>query len=414
MRRAKLRKKKVNGNTYWYTEANGETYFGRVGDVSHEAASGQFRKHLGQKQVAARGEALTVAALLSKFLGWVQANRSDAQYRRRKRDCTRFARFEYEGGRVADLPATEVTGLMLEGWRANLAAGPVAQPASEGDRQKRGLAPQSLLHAETSIRHAYSWGGKYNSPNTLVPAGFRPFDGVERTWVPPKALTEEHLLTVEEVDALLSAARYDVDQFRRWGIEAHVLKHGTTGMRPAKDDFPDLLRVYHATGARTSELLRATVADFLPQSSQIVLRFHKTARSKTVSVVRSITLNDEAAAILRRRCAGRQPTDVIFMTAWDKPWNKKTVNRRLASVRRIAAALGTTISGELTIYDFRHLWVSDALESSLKIETVAKMAGTSVAMVEKVYGHFRKDRYAAAHRQIDEARQKRRAGAKKP
>ncbi|HEY1186006.1 MAG TPA: tyrosine-type recombinase/integrase [Gemmata sp.] len=412
MQRAKLRKKKVKGNFYWYTEANGEAYFGRVGDVTWEAANEDFRKHLGRKQEAARPEALTVAALLSKFLGWVQENRSDAQYRRRKKDCTRFARYEYEGRRLADLPATEVTGLMLEGWRANLAATPVAGASTENDNQKRGLERQSLLHAETSVRHAFSWGGKHNSPNTLIPVTFRPFAGVERTWVPPKGLTEEHLLTVEEVDALLSAAKYDVDQFRRWGIETHIKKHGATGMRPAKDDFPDLLRVYHATGARTGELLRATVADFLPKSSQIVLRFHKTARSKTVSVVRSITLNDEAAAILRRRCAGRQPTENIFTTAWKKPWNKKTVNRRLASVRRIAAALGATITGEVTIYDFRHLWISDALESSLGIETVAKMAGTSVAMVEKVYGHFRKDRFAAAHQMIDAARKERRAAKK--
>ena len=60
--------------------------------------------------MAARTETLTVTGLLSVFFGWLQSSRCDAQYSRRKRDCTRFARFEYEGGRVADMPRLTVEG----------------------------------------------------------------------------------------------------------------------------------------------------------------------------------------------------------------------------------------------------------------------------------------------------------------
>ena len=135
-----------------------------------------------------------MTGLLSVFFGWLQSSRCDAQYRRRKRDCTRFARFEYEGGRVADMPR----------------------------------------------------------------------------------------LTVEGADALPPAARYDVDQFRRWGIEAHVRKRRHRGAA-RQGCPPDLLRAYHATGARASEPRRAAVADYLPQLSHVVLRSHKTARPKAVS-----------------------------------------------------------------------------------------------------------------------------------
>jgi hypothetical protein len=46
--------------------------------------------------------------------------------------------------------------------------------------------------------------------------------------------------------------------------------------------------------------------------------------------------------------------------------------------------------------------------SGVDIVTAAKMAGTSVRMIESVYGHFRTDHYAEAQRRLDLARQARR------
>ena len=152
-------------------------------------------------------------------------------------------------------------------------------------------------------------------------------------------------------------------------------------MRPCKDSFGDMLRVYHATGARTSELTVAVVRQFSARTQQIVLGKHKRSNTQKVATVRHINLNDEALGILQRRTEGRQPDDFIFMTAWNKPWTKKTVNRRLHSVERIARALGHTVRKGVTIYDFRHLWISDALMNGVDIVTAAKMAGTSVRMI---------------------------------
>jgi hypothetical protein len=43
-----------------------------------------------------------------------------------------------------------------------------------------------------------------------------------------------------------------------------------------------MLRVYHTTGARTTELARARVRDFSPRSRPIILKEHK--RSRTANV----------------------------------------------------------------------------------------------------------------------------------
>jgi hypothetical protein len=70
MREPKLRKKKVGKHRYYYTEANGEAYFGKVGDVPFETARDHFREHLGRKQALDADDALTVGKLFSTFLTW--------------------------------------------------------------------------------------------------------------------------------------------------------------------------------------------------------------------------------------------------------------------------------------------------------------------------------------------------------
>lgn len=162
------------------------------------------------------------------------------------------------------------------------------------------------------------------------------------------------------MDAVLEAATFDVDQFRRWGIELHIKKHGRADMRPRKDDFADLLRVYLGTGARTSEFAEAKVGQFSARARQIVLGKHKRSKTPTKPTVRPINLNEKVLAILERRCAGRQPDEYIFMTTWKTRWTPTTLNARLCSVARSARALGNPVR-ETTIYDFQHLLISDAL-----------------------------------------------------
>jgi integrase len=415
MRPPKLRKKKVGKHVYWYTRANGEVYFGNVKEMSREKANELFAERIGRKPTVAdtaEVAVLTAGDLFLSFLAWVKTNRSESQYRRRRRDCSRFGRFVFEGRRLADIPALDVTGRMMEAWRDNLRAFPdkqdaVAEPEGN-DRDKRGLGPQSLLHAETSVRHAFHWGTKYPSPVPLLPKTFEPFASIERTKVGAKALTEADLLTPAEVVALLDASKYEIDQFRRNGIEKHIKKHGLSNLRLCKDSFPDLLRVYYSTGVRTSELAVAKVRDFSPTSKHIVLREHKRSKSQKTVTARDINVsNSEAMEILQRLCKGRQPDDHIFTRANGRRWDKKTVNTRLHSVERIARASGHEIREPVTIYDFRHLWISDALREGVEIVRVAKIAGTSVRMIETVYGHFRKQEIEEAQNIVDRGRAER-------
>ena len=63
-----------------------------------------------------------------------------------------------------------------------------------------------------------------------------------------------------------------------------------------------------------------------------------------------------------------------------------------------------SIRSTITIYSFRHLWISEMLMAGVDVLLVARMAGTSVAMIERVYGHFRNQSYQEAQARLDRER----------
>jgi len=49
-----------------------------------------------------------------------------------------------------------------------------------------------------------------------------------------------------------------------------------------------------------------------------------------------------------------------------------------------------------TAYTMRHSVITDLVVGGLDLLTVAQLSGTSVAMIERHYGHLQQDRAAAA------------------
>jgi site-specific recombinase XerD len=54
------------------------------------------------------------------------------------------------------------------------------------------------------------------------------------------------------------------------------------------------------------------------------------------------------------------------------------------------------LPAETTAYTLRHSVISDLVHGGLDLLTVAQISGTSVAMIEKHYGHLRSDVAAEA------------------
>jgi integrase len=387
-RQAKLRKK----NGYWMTKAGGtETYFGKVDQIAYADARRLFLDHL--KAVAdkpRRTAAVTVEMLCDLHLDWLKENRSQDLYKQRQYLLSKWCDFPVgKGARqalVGDLVAAKVTADDLLSWKQFLF--------------DAGLHEVTVQHALAAVKSCWYWGVRFKH----LPADCKPFTTVEKIKLPAKVVNEEDLLTPKEREALFQSADADFGRIRDLKSGKYRSRHPFEYRSPDLNPyigFADILRLYYHTGARTSELADASVRDVQLRTRKLVLTKHKRTRTMRVAEARVITLNAEAFAILSRQCQGKAPEDPLFTQGNGKPWNKDLLDERFRKVRKLAK-----VRDRITIYDFRHLWISEALMAGVDVFTVAKMAGTSVEMIEKTYGHLRGAHLEDAQQCLDQARQK--------
>ncbi|MBM4071413.1 MAG: hypothetical protein FJ271_21120 [Planctomycetes bacterium] len=395
-RQPKLRKKKIGQTSYWYTEAGGATYFGNVDAVPFSEARNLFNDHVKSLSEGTRDsktKVRTAGDLMDLFLDWISKNRSKDTYEARTTACSRFGKFEVGQQKIREMPANKITSDDLNAFLNHL-------------DKDLGLGAQTRRHYETSIKHCWNWATKYPSPIPYLSPTYRPFAAVERTRVPPKKLTEDDLLTDDEVATLFAAAEIDLDEFHRFGpkVPRQENPYGS---------FADMLRCYYHTGARTGELAACLVEDVLFRTGQVILGKHKRSETQREPTIRHITLNKDALEIFRRQCEGKEKTQPVFLNSDGRQWTGSLLPKRFNRIKEVTKEkkIGA-IRGEITIYAFRHLWISEMLMEGNDITTVARMAGTSITMIERVYGHFRNKHLQKAQDKLDRARKKRRKAAK--
>ncbi len=334
---------------YWYSQAGGRArYFGRVGEIPYADALQRFREAVAKPKPPTREGLITVDDLTDRYLSWLKAHRGKRTHYGRILHLRRFAAIH------GPSPAIETTADDLQGFLSGMGE----NGASVDLRHKH----------EASIRAAYRWGVRYKH----LPEGFAPFATLEPIRPPVKALLESDLPTADQVRDIFSHAGPNLSDF---------------------------LAVQHATGARTGELYAANVGEYQPRTRQIVLQRHKRETTMREPIPRVITLNGRADEIVSRLCQGRSSDEPIFRSAKGRRWRSELMSHHWKKVR---VAIG--LPGHITPYSFRHLWISEALMAGLDTALVAKMAGTSIAMIEKVYGRFRVQTLAEAQAKLDAAR----------
>jgi integrase len=277
-------------------------------------------------------------------------------------------------------------------------------------RTGKPLGDKSLRAIVIALKACWNWAAESleDGGGGILPPNHQPLKKVSRGYVELKDLTEADLPTDEEIEILL-----------RWStVELSRVRAGTGRWRRRKPDeffgnpdwrvFGDMLRVYHETGARTSELCDARVRDFMPRTGQLCLGKHKRSRTQRKSTVRNIQVSKSIAKVLECNARGKQPTERLFTRLNGKPWDQSKVNNRMAAVREAAAERGQFVRPHITPYAFRHLYISELLMIGTPTFQVAKMAGTSLGEIERTYGHFFNHDLAAAQSLLAEVRQERR------
>lgn len=117
--------------------------------------------------------------------------------------------------------------------------------------------------------------------------------------------------------------------------------------------------------------------DFDERTRTLTIGKDKTGRP------RQITVPPNTAAFLAEQCKGKLPAALVFMRADGRPWNKDAWKGPIKDAVNAATLPPTT-----SAYTLRHSVITDLVRAGVPILTVAQLSDTSVAMIEKHYGHL--------------------------
>ncbi|MBP3984783.1 site-specific integrase [Pseudoxanthomonas helianthi] len=136
---------------------------------------------------------------------------------------------------------------------------------------------------------------------------------------------------------------------------------------------------------RPGALAEARVSDFDSLRGTLVISRDKAGAG------RSIVVPKETADLLRQHVKGKLPAAFIFMRAAGGQWNKDAWKKPITE-----AVQAADLPSGTTAYTLRHSAITDLVTSGLDLFTVAQLAGTSVRMIEKHYGHLQQEHATAA------------------
>ncbi len=202
----------------------------------------------------------------------------------------------------------------------------------------------------------------------------------------------------------------------------HALDHGhvTTDMswrvalRPAEGEGANGRRTLYLARDQRREMLKhadAEVAGFLKGMMLLPLRpgalaslkvghFNKQLGVLTVGkdkskMDRHLALPKHLVEFFSEVAKDKLAVAPLIDRANGKPWARDAWKKPVK-----AAAVAAGLPRETTAYTLRHCVITDLVSAGTPLLTVAQMSGTSVAMIEKHYGHLQADRAVAALEQL--------------
>ena len=335
-----------------YTEDQAGAY-GRAMDYLRQMGAGQFDPWAD----TAKREGVTITDALDQYVTWKKGTgKSAATVETDRGHVTRFA---------ASLPAGSVLKHVEPKHVEAYVNAPKATRGKKGAKMKnpKPRSVETKKRIRASLQHFFGWA---------VSKGMMPTNPAETVELgKSKTRTRDHV-TAAEVDALTSAmdaAEITRGENVRW-LRDYVLFAFWTGMRP------DEIRKLRWSAVRLAER-RVEVC--------------KHHRGKTDDSRRTIDVRGEALAVLRDR-ADRRTTEgdgPVFTGVGGSPIAPRFLGERLHDFEAEAG-----VEKNVVPYSFRHGFISRELMNGTPTFVVAKICGTSVAMIEKHYGHFSPDQGA--------------------
>jgi integrase len=136
---------------------------------------------------------------------------------------------------------------------------------------------------------------------------------------------------------------------------------------------------------RPGALAQLRVKDFDAKTATLTIEQDKAGNG------RRILLPPDTAAILKEQARNKLPAAPLFSRADGRHWDKDAWKGPIKD-----AVLAAALPESATAYTLRHSTITDLVSAGLDLLTVAQVSGTSVAMIERHYGHLQRGKAAAA------------------
>jgi integrase len=243
---------------------------------------------------------------------------------------------------------SKLTPVHLEAWRTALKEAPTRSGGRRGERRSDSTLNRDMTCLRAALNRAYIDG--------LVTSDF--------AW-------RSKLLPLKNADRRRELY-LDRDQRR-------------TFIEKAAPDLAAFLRGLCLLPLRPGALAALTAGDYDRQLK--VLKIGKDKHGQD----RKIKLPTATAELFTEVAKDKLPGAALLSRADGKAWNKDAWKWPIK-----AAAEAAKLPVGATAYTLRHSVISDLVHGGLDLLTVAQISGTSVAMIERHYGHLRSDVAAAA------------------
>lgn len=160
------------------------------------------------------------------------------------------------------------------------------------------------------------------------------------------------------------------------------------GSQKRSRSFGVMLKMILWTGTRPSELCRVNVDDYRPGPFEdgaqlpgsLYIREHK--NKKRTRKARVVILS-QCADSLARMAIGQRKSGPIFRPSEGSRWEYSTMRRRFDRLRAKVEAPKACV-----LYSLRHTRITNDMLDGMEAAIVATIHGTSLEMIERVYGHL--------------------------
>lgn len=357
----------TEGGGYWvaraYDAGARKRAYKALGDFASTAAADQFtsaskaaREWFAHLSRGGQPDVLTVGDAFKHYAkhqharkGKAAGDDADARYKR-----------HIEHDPIATIPLPKLTARHVEAWRKRLAERP-ATYSRRGPKSRIStpLPPERPRTAATvnrdlvALRAALNLAKRdgYATSDLAWSRALEPIEGADGR--------RELYLTLEQRRALVNAID---DAAARAFVQGLCL----LPLRP---------------GA----LAALRVRDFDARGGALTIARDKAGAGRTVP------LPDSALALVRTVAKGKLPAAPLFARADGSAWTKDAWKGPIK-----AAVHAANLPDETTAYTCRHSTITDLTTAGLDLFSVAALAGTSVRMIERTYGHLQHDRARTA------------------